>query len=190
MEIIGLAGFARVGKDTAANVLVEEFGFTKIAFADKLKEFLYTQNPIVGTYGGDIYYLQELIDDYGWEGAKDTLHSPEVRRLLQRTGTEAGRGVVGDNVWVDALLGGLDDDAKIVVPDCRFLNEIESVRSKGGYMWRVVRSGVDATNGHVSEGEHLKFGGYSLTLDNNGSEEEFEALVAREYKSRRYTEWC
>ena len=35
VEIIGLSGYARSGKDEAAKVLVEELGFPRVAFADK-----------------------------------------------------------------------------------------------------------------------------------------------------------
>ena len=45
--IIGLSGYAQSGKDTVAKVLIEEYGFTRIAFADKIREFLYDLNPQV-----------------------------------------------------------------------------------------------------------------------------------------------
>lgn len=38
MIVLGLMGKARSGKDTAAAVLVEEFGFRRYAFADLLKD--------------------------------------------------------------------------------------------------------------------------------------------------------
>jgi dephospho-CoA kinase len=47
MQLIGLSGYARSGKDEAAKVLIEEFGFKRIAFADKLRDFLYALDPIV-----------------------------------------------------------------------------------------------------------------------------------------------
>ena len=36
--IIGLTGYKGSGKDTAASHLVEKYGFTRVAFADKLKK--------------------------------------------------------------------------------------------------------------------------------------------------------
>ena len=50
-NVIGLTGYAGSGKDTLANILVEEYGFTRIAFADKTKEFLYDLNPGIGFTG-------------------------------------------------------------------------------------------------------------------------------------------
>ena len=36
--IIGICGLIGSGKGTAADILVEQHGFTKISFADKLKD--------------------------------------------------------------------------------------------------------------------------------------------------------
>jgi dephospho-CoA kinase len=45
--IIGLSGYARSGKDTAADHLVNEYGFTRYSFAAPMKEAMYRLNPIV-----------------------------------------------------------------------------------------------------------------------------------------------
>lgn len=37
MNLIGICGRARSGKDTIANILVKEFGFTRVALADPIK---------------------------------------------------------------------------------------------------------------------------------------------------------
>lgn len=39
-NIIGISGHAGAGKDTFASVLVERYGFVRMAFADKLKEII------------------------------------------------------------------------------------------------------------------------------------------------------
>jgi len=38
MKIIAISGWKGSGKDTAANILIDDFGFTRIGFADKLKD--------------------------------------------------------------------------------------------------------------------------------------------------------
>src|SRR5581483_2011292 len=95
--LLGLMGYAQAGKDTVAKLLVEEFGFTRIAFADALREALYALNPLI-PFEGDHVRLRWLIDASGWEEAK--VRHPEVRELLQRLGTESGRNVLGADVWV------------------------------------------------------------------------------------------
>jgi dephospho-CoA kinase len=43
--IIGISGYARSGKDTVANYLVEHHEFTRMAFADAMREALLRLNP-------------------------------------------------------------------------------------------------------------------------------------------------
>ena len=45
--IIGLTGYARSGKDTVAKILVDNYGYKRIAFADKIRELLVEINPIL-----------------------------------------------------------------------------------------------------------------------------------------------
>lgn len=193
MEIIGLSGFARSGKDEAAKILVEEFGFIQVAFADKLRDMLYALDPIVGHYyydkNPDLLTVQDVIDKYGWGGYKETEFGQEIRRLLQRLGTEAGRQIMWDTIWIDAALKGLPDDAKVVVSDARFFNEFDAIRDRGGYIWRVEREGVGPANNHASELEAMNYDKFSLVLNNNGSLEEYQRVIRREYASGRYKEW-
>lgn len=197
-EIIVLSGFARTGKDTAAAVLVESFGFKQIAFADKLREAVYALNPlirqswtsnIVGELVSYDTHLQDVIDAYGWNGYKESVYSDEVRRLLQRGGTEMGRQTLGKNIWVDALLNDINPEDDIVIPDGRFFNEFDAVIGAGGYVWRIDRAGVGPLNDHASEMEAINYPNFSLRLNNNGTKEGFEELVRREYVSGRYKEW-
>lgn len=193
MEIIGLSGYARSGKDAAAKVLVEEYGFTRVAFADKLREVLYQLNPIVqadfgfefrSDWNGPAYImLQEAIDTWGWEGYKSSPFGTEIRRLLQRLGTEAGRQTLWDSIWIDAALTGLDDDAKVVVTDARFENEAKAISERGGQLWRVTRAGVGPANNHISE-TGLDNWYFDLNLFNNGTLEQFHDQIRDAYASR------
>jgi 50S ribosomal subunit-associated GTPase HflX len=45
--IIGLSGYAQVGKDTVANILVQHHGYKRVAFADKIRECLFALDPII-----------------------------------------------------------------------------------------------------------------------------------------------
>lgn len=210
MEIIALSGFARSGKDEAARVLVEELGFVQVAFADKLRDMIYALNPLVEIKRADVplsvktasgmkrlmldeetpstlpvsmpVYLQDVIDVYGWGGYKETEYGTEIRRLLQRLGTEAGRQTLWDSIWIDAALTGLDEDAKVVVSDARFFNEFDAVRERGGRVWRIERPGVGPANDHASEMEAIDYPHFELTLNNDGSLDEWRTLVSMTYK--------
>jgi hypothetical protein len=179
MEIIALSGYARSGKDEAAHVLVEEFGFVQVAFADKLREMLYQLNPIVNfdVMGKTNIYVQDVIDEWGWDGYKETAFGTEIRRLLQRLGTEAGRQTLWDSIWIDAALTGLPEDARVVVSDARFFNEFDAVRARGGEVWRIERPGVGPANDHPSETEAVGYAHFALRLDNDGTLQDWRDLI-------------
>lgn len=155
--IIGLSGYARSGKDTAGDILVANHGFQRASFAAKLKEFALAVDPIVeiqhtsvdNSYAVDGLRLSGLVNQYGWDIAKDRF--PEIRQLLQRIGTEAGRNVLGDNVWVEAATKNIHPSFALAFTDCRFPNEAMAIENLGGAVWRIVRPGTEPINAHPSE---------------------------------------
>ncbi len=175
--IIGVTGFMRSGKDSIANVLVEDFGFIRHGFADTLKEMAYAIDPIVEVeYGWPPLeiHLSSIVDSEGWEAAKEY---PEARRFLQRLGTEGVRNHLGDNIWAQTLLKKLSDPvANYVIPDTRFLNESLTIKVAGGDVWRVVRPGCEAS-GHASETEMVKIVP-DVIIDNSGTLEDLRERVA------------
>lgn len=154
--IVGLSGWARSGKDSAALGLIDK-GWQRRSFADKLRSFLLALDPLVEvSWQGTPLRLSWLVERYGWERCKDTF--PEVRALLQRVGTDAGRDVLGENIWVDATLGDLPDSTHtpVVITDVRFANEARAIQQRGGIVIRISRSGVGPARNalgqiHVSE---------------------------------------
>ena len=146
--LVGLIGAKRAGKDALAGFLVEDHGFSRVAFADPLKVVALEVNPLVGVAG---FRLADAVALEGWDAAKGR---PEVRRFLQELGV-ACRRQLGSGVWVEPAMrraaelraGGVP----VVVTDVRFENEWRAVRSAGGRLVRVVRPGLVADDGHVSE---------------------------------------
>lgn len=155
--LIAMSGLKGAGKDTAANVLVKEYGFTRIAFADAVREMALTIDPFVPTKVGNFYRLSYLVKMYGWDQIKREF--PEVRRLLQVIGTESGRMLLGENVWVDLLAKRFpdiaDENSRYVITDCRFDNEVEFVRNNGGILIWIERPGLES-DGHASESTHIR----------------------------------
>ena len=147
--IIAALGYARTGKDEFAKVAVEEFGFTRFAFADKLRECLYALNPVVDTDGISPIRVQDVIDQYTWDNYKRSKFGGEIRVLLQRFGTEVGRDLIADDIWLREL--DKVNASRIIVTDARFLNELEKVEHMGGYTVRIHRAGVGPVNDHPSE---------------------------------------
>jgi hypothetical protein len=152
-NLIGLSGYARTGKDTVAAAL-REHGYRRASFADVLREAALALDPFVHApderFTASRYQrLSDVIAVYGWEAAKDAY--PDVRRLLQRLGTDVGREIFGQNVWVDLAMGQVFSGDRVVFTDCRFPNEADAIRERGGQVWRIERPGFGPVNGHPSE---------------------------------------
>lgn len=150
-QIIGLNGVARAGKDTVGNILHELYGYEVKSFSDMLNKALIALNPYVLSVPVDALRhprYADVIEDYGYEGAKEF---PEVRALLQRMGTEVGRDLLGEDIWVDALFADLKPGDKWAIVNVRFPNEYKAVKDHGGEVWRVDRPGYEPAQGHISD---------------------------------------
>jgi hypothetical protein len=165
--IIGLTGYAQSGKDTVAKILVDNYGYQRIAFADKIRELLYeTSSP---------KFIKSLVDQVGWEEAKQY---EMIREALQRTGV-AARKVFGEDFWISQAFSGRKEIDNLVITDVRFTNEADYIKwFPGSQLWRIKRSGVEAVNSHISE---TQLDGYPVDqiLVNNGTIADLEALVLR-----------
>lgn len=151
--IVGILGRKQSGKSTLARYLVEDHGYTEHAYADPLRELALALDPIVlVTPSGQSYGLCHVVESIGWDTAKEQI--PEVRRVLQRLGTDVFRAI-DEDVWVDRMRALLvRRESPVVIPDVRFPNEAALVRELGGVLVRVVRPGAptsDANASHTSE---------------------------------------
>jgi len=172
--IIGLSGYARTGKDTVADILVKEHGFTKVSFADPMREALERLDPFIHVKGAPSMPLSQALRIYSWDELKDLSH--DIRGLLQRMGTEVGRGMFGENFWIEYALSNMPKETNVVFSDVRFTDEAQAILSLKGRLWRVERTGVSAANTHVSESELDTFP-FELTISNNFSLETLSRVV-------------
>lgn len=134
--LVGMMGKKRSGKNTYADRLSDAHGFAQVAFATPLRRMALAIDPYV--YPGT--RLSGLVRSLGWEEAKD--HG-EVRRLLQVIGTDAGRNVLGADVWVSLATAEVAKlraaGRPVVITDVRFPNEAKAIRDAGGLLVRVTR---------------------------------------------------
>ena len=183
MTLLGLTGYAQVGKDTVADILVTQHGFTKAALADPLRSLLYKTNPwiIPRTPDSSVEFKQfptgrwrlaDVVDAVGWDAAKQL---PEVRKLLQDLGL-ACRDIFGPEVWIDALLREHGEEERLVVSDIRFDNEVAFIRRYKGAVVQITRPGYGPVNDHISDqGVGLEATDWFLT--NDGTIEELGIKV-------------
>lgn len=191
VDLIGLHGRKRAGKDTCGARLASAHGYARIAFADPLRLFLARLDPLVGWRDGAPLRLSVVLAEAegNWDRLKDEAHDPvhrEIRVLLQRVGNEAGKAVFGDTVWADRglatarRLGG-----RVVLTDVRFDVEARAIVAAGGRVVHVVRPAAEASaDPHASEaGIDPRY--ISATIVNDGTVEQLHARVDALVLSRR-----
>ena len=140
--IIGVCGFINSGKDTIADYLVNIHQFRRESFANTLKD------AVAQVFGWDRDMLEgrtrqsrewrERVDP--WWAKRLNMPTLTPRWILQYWGTEVCRRAFHDDIWIAALenkLRNSQDD--IVISDCRFPNEIKSIKAAGGIVVRVIR---------------------------------------------------
>lgn len=142
MKLIGIVGFIGSGKSTVADILVKDFAYTKISFADKLKDavsvvFRWPRYLLEGDTA-ESREFREIPDEY-WSDVLGYKATP--RLILQKFGTEGLRQTLSDQIWImSAYRTILEDTSKnYVFTDARFENEHAFIRSKGGIILRVKR---------------------------------------------------
>lgn len=195
MTLIGLGGKKRAGKDAVAEILKRRFGFTVLGMSDALHEAMVTLNPWVfiphdyrvrvsdgGLLGSRMIRYALLADLVDYDEMKTI---PEVRRLLQVFGTEVGRNLLGEDVWVDVMkrkivdIGAGRHPLNIAVTGIRFENELEMIEDLGGtsiYVRRPEAVIAASTDTHSSEHSLLPRD-FDHVLDNDGTLSDLEAMV-------------
>lgn len=139
--IIGFVGFIGSGKDTAADYLVNEFGFRRESFANTLKD------AVAAVFGWDRTLLEgrtkearewrEQPDEW-WSRRLDKNVTP--RWVLQHWGTDLCRKYFHDDIWIASLENKMRKTKdNIVISDVRFPNEIKAIHNAGGIVVRVKR---------------------------------------------------
>lgn len=156
--IIAFSGYAKSGKDTAAEIIKSEFPSFQIKkFSYKLKEIA----SILTGLSADVFEKQSVKDSHisGW--------NMTGREMLQRIGTDAIRDGLHKDAWVMALFSDYHLTDKWIITDCRFPNEYEYVKDFGGMVFRIERPNVKPVNAHPSE---TALDGYSFdaTIVNDG----------------------
>lgn len=146
-KVVAFTGLAGAGKSTAADILVKR-GYGRVKFAGPLKAMMraigLTDDHIEGN-------LKEI--PHPW------LQGQTPRYAMQTLGTEWGRNIIGEKFWTglwwNTARDVVDAGGMVVTDDCRFPNELETIRSLGGVVIRIAgRGGI--SGGHSSEKHELE----------------------------------
>lgn len=142
-QIIAIVGYKGSGKGTVGDYLVSDYSFTADSYAAPIKDML--SNVFMwdrSMLEGDTIVSREWREqsDNWW---CDRLNMPRLtpRNAMTTIGTEVIRKNFHDDLWVASLEKRiLETKNNVVVTDCRFRNEIKSLRKLGAKLVRVYRS--------------------------------------------------
>lgn len=142
-EVIGIVGFKGSGKDSIGDYLVEKEGFIKDSFAAPLKDaassiFSWSREMLEGATK-ESREQREIVDE--WWAEKLGIEDLTPRLALQLMGTETLRGHFHKDIWILSQQNRIlqSSNKKFVITDCRFPNELKTIKELGGYMIRIKR---------------------------------------------------
>jgi hypothetical protein len=186
IKIIGLTGWIGAGKDTVADYLTQKYGYQRASWAGTLKD------AVSNIFGWDREMLEgitseqraqrEVIDAW-WA---ERLNIPELspRWVLQQWGTEVGRKSFHNDIWIASLENKLrNSQHNIVISDCRFPNEINSIKNLGGEVWWVMR-------GELPEWFNTAYRQNTTSWDAQWLLEDTHQLMEQVYTQVHSSEWA
>jgi hypothetical protein len=167
MKIIGIAGQKGAGKDTVADFFVQSEKFTKLAFADSLKELCsrlfdipidsFNDRKIKDTEFDvapalTLARLDKMLDivQNEWEFEIDDVNRDKIldyvdrefdspRHILQTIGTML-RNYVREDIWIILLCKKMKEcSSNVVVSDVRLANERKALKAAGAKLMLVKR---------------------------------------------------
>lgn len=198
MHLIGICGLIGNGKGSVADILEKDYAFTKLSFADSLKDsvsivFNWSRHLLEGdTVESRIW--REQIDE--WWSARLSMPGLTPRTVLQQWGTETCRHGFHEDIWIASLeskINGyrsINSTTNIVIPDTRFPNEIAMIRQMGGQVWQVrrgqypnwfidyVEHDVVPANVHQSEWTWAK-SKFDQTIENDGTIDDLKKKITK-----------
>src|SRR5687767_7388133 len=128
MTIIAISGKKRVGKDTFGDLLVNKYGFTKVALADPLRNLcarVFYLDPDLFVNDNkkdapmrrisldfhDIDAIRNIVEnEWGYEISQEAREKMEEfhgvdfdtpRDILRFVGTKLLRNIVSDDIWIE-----------------------------------------------------------------------------------------
>lgn len=192
--LIGITGKKNSGKDTVAKIIIlilydySDEGVERFLYDDDLIDIVPSDVKIRSFAEPIKRMVAELINE-DVEALEDrefkekelpaifTSYGDRLtpRKLMQLIGTEFGREMIHNDIWVDLLFENYDSTKKWIISDVRFENEAIRILKAGGYLLQVVSKEVGIKDTHASETSDL----YNLCyrIITNDKEKGFKPLI-------------
>jgi hypothetical protein len=166
--IIGICGLKSSGKSTLARLLCDRKGFVRLPFAAPSRDMLHA---LLLYQGASYVTIDRILNGDLKEEPSEYFNGRTYRHVIQTLGTEWGRDLIDDNLWVSAWSRKVDHYFHVVVDDLRFLTEAIAIQERKGIVIRIERDGTDVGDQHRSETE-MRSIRHNYTIDNNRSKED------------------
>ena len=205
--IVSLSGLIGSGKDTVADMLVEQHGYKRESFAGTLKDvvavmFNWDREMLEGKTE-QARKQREVVDQ--WWAKRLGIPQLSPRWVLQHFGTEVVRQHFHNDIWVATLENKLRKmgDNNIVISDSRFSNELAMLANAGAVTvcvsrgpkpewWELAKQAMDNNieaqkltemGIHKSEWDWAKYE-FDVKISNNGTLKDLEDKVNSEFGSK------
>lgn len=157
-KIIAFYGQQQSGKSTAADAVSAWQGWLKVSFAQPL------YNMVSALLGTDARFLDK-------EAPQESLQGKSLRYTLQTLGTNWGRKMIGEEIWLHQMGRYFGKPFNVVIDDLRFRNEYDFLRQHGAVIVRIDRPDAEAPDQtHDSEKDWSAFEpDYTLVNDRPSS---------------------
>ncbi len=187
MSVIAICGFQGAGKDTLADILIDKYGYTRLSFAGAVKDvasviFSWDREMLEGRTK-EAREKREIIDE--WWATRLNIPHLTPRWVLQNFGTDLFRNHFHQDIWVSTVekkILNMTKDKRVVITDCRFPNEIQTIKKLGGKVIHIhrgelpiwfndFRDGIcePPQNLHSSEWTWIQNTEFDLTINNSGT---------------------
>tara|TARA_R110000822_G_scaffold28357_1_gene84286 strand:- start:213 stop:755 length:543 start_codon:yes stop_codon:yes gene_type:complete len=162
IELIGLTGEARGGKDAAGDHIRNMCGFSTYAMATPVKEACRV------IFDWDDRHLHGHLKD-----VLDPTYNVTPRAAIQKLGTEFGRNMINNDIWTIKAENEIEWHPKLVITDIRYNNEAELILDCGGIIIDIkrrksARALIFGMKNHSSE-KGISPNLITETVKNNGS---------------------
>ena len=175
-KIYGVCGKIGSGKSTVCEIL-KNYNYTELSFAEPIKQFAIN----IGFQYYEVYGSQKQ------KASESRLWGVSGRTFMQRFGTDIMRDKLGEiipemkgeSIWVKVLENQLELLGKrnIVISDCRFPDEAEMIRRRGGKIILVTRKECEENSSdHSSETQTIE---PDYIIENDSTLKELEQKIIR-----------
>jgi len=168
-KLIGIHGLAHSGKDKVGKYLLGELeaDWKRGAFADIIKDML----AVMGIDCSD--ESKDTVDPY---------YEAPVRKLMQTLGSDWGRDMIDEDIWIKAFKKA-NPSGNFIMTDVRRENEAAFVRENGVLIHLTGRGGIDGSC--KSEGG-IEVKEEDIVLDNLGSLESLQSQLKLFIRGMQY----